>query len=246
MTRRVMETALAAEPMECSAVGPCAFPGGGESAAGTSATGGDSCGIVWVGTTQSWAWREVCDRRAGFEPDVLTVAEGRAVGQGCPYEPDVRASRYAVTRAAGKPGAAVTLSTQSATAWALRRWLVMLLAYDRAEGCWVLVGRDDDADELVVMEINEELTDPQMVRLAQRWAAEWIETETSGATLCELDGCSKSLRVQVSEWRTVWLAGVRGYAALFVGTQPCHIPVSDLDPATGSGCFCLKRGSGTR
>jgi hypothetical protein len=249
MSRRDEKTVMAVELDEGQSGGSRPLRGRGDDAAGFDLAdgalpGGDSCGLVWVGTTHSWYWREVCDRRAGIEPGVLTVAEGRAVGQGCPYQPDVRASRYAVTRAAGTAGAAVTLSTQSAEAWAARRWLVMMLAFDRAEGCWVVLARDDHGDQLVVIEINDELTDPRTAAPAQQWAAEWIEEESSDVTLCELDGCGKSMQLRVSEWRTVWLAGLRGYAALFVGTQSCHIPVSDLDPATGSACFCLKREGG--
>ena len=251
MSRRHEETVVAAESDEGGSGGSCPRSTRKDGAAGSNladggSTGGSSCGIVWVGTAQSWSWREVCDRRAGLEPGVLTVAEGRAAGQGCPYKPGVRASRYVVTRAAGTAGSAVTLSTPSAAAWAVRRWLVMMLAFDRAEGCWVVLGHDEDGDGLVVFEINDELTDPRTAWPAQQWATKLIEEESSDLTLCELDGCGKNLPVRVSEWRAVWLAGVRGYAALFQGTQSCHIPVTDLDPATGSACFCLKHADAAR
>ncbi len=135
------------------------------------------------------------------------------------------------------------LTTEADLVRALRRWLVGMVAFDRLEGCWVWLDRDDEMEGLVVTEFNWDLTDPQAAGPAQRWAAEELLCgDGSEVRLCDLPQCRRSFApLRLTEWRTVRYAGIRHFAPLFAGTQPCHIPVSDLDPATGAACFCTKR-----
>lgn len=197
--------------------------------------------MVWVGDAYSWSPRDICDRRAGVDKGVLTVAEGRALGRGCPYDPQVRASRYAKTSsAAGK--AHLELNTTYDLMVAIRRWLVGMLAFDRFAGRWVWLDHDDSREGLVVTEVNWDLTSPHAAGPAQQWAAELLSGDGSEVRLCDLQLCGGSVApLRLTEWRSVWYGGIRHYAPLFAGTQTCHIPVSDLDPATGAACFCTKR-----
>ncbi|MFI1991784.1 hypothetical protein [Actinoplanes sp. NPDC020271] len=154
----------------------------------------------------------------------------------------MRASRYSVTSGAG-PKTDVVLKIEADLVWAIRRWLVGMVAFDRFEDCWVWVDRDDAMEGLVVTELNWDLTDPRAVGSAQQWAAkEVLSGDGAPVRLCDLPQCERSVPpLRITEWRTVWYAGLRHYAPLFAGTQPCHIPVTDLDPATGAACFCTKR-----
>lgn len=202
------------------------------------------CGAIWVGSGPSWSPRDLLrGRGAGREEGVLTAIEGRRVEAGCPHTPQLRASRYETPRPPGSAGTAITLSTEAELKWAMRRWLMLLLAFDRAEGCWVLLEPDEDRASLTVGEIYEELTDPLAAEAAQEAVAEELadEARLGEIRMCELSECPTPVQFRVTEWRAVWHAGHRGYAPLFAGSQACHIPVTDLDPATGSACFCRKR-----
>ncbi|GAA0481250.1 hypothetical protein Aca07nite_88550 [Actinoplanes capillaceus] len=172
---------------------------------------------------------------------ILTVAGGTAPRHGCPYDQRVRSSRYAVALAAGDKPAAVVLDTEADLGWALRRWLVGMVAFDRRDSCWVWLDRDENRDALVVGEANEDLTDPRAAVLAQQWAAGLLLDEDSDVRLSDLCLCGSLPPPRLTEWRTVWYAGIRHYAPLFAGTAACHVPVSDLRPATGTECCCTER-----
>ncbi|MEV6350075.1 hypothetical protein [Actinoplanes sp. NPDC051851] len=161
---------------------------------------------------------------------------------GCRQGVQVRASRFAVALGAGERSAVLVLETEADLAWAIRRWLVGMVAFDRRDGCWVWLDHDEELKGLIVGEINEDLTDPQAVVQAQQWAAEVLRAGETGHRFCDQPACDvMSAPLRITEWRTVWFAGIRHYAPLFASTMACLVPASDLDPATGAECRCTER-----
>jgi hypothetical protein len=201
------------------------------------------------------SYRNVTDVLAGSGPSVdignwwpevehgvLTFADKAAPCRDCRVNGQVLASRYAAALGVGETAAAVVLDNEDDLGWALRRWLIGMVAFDRRDECWVWLAPDENLVGLIVNEINKDLTDPRAAVPAQQWAAEVILAGNSGLLPCASPRCvSMLLSLRLTGWRTVWFAGIRHYAPLFAGTLACHVPVADLNLATGAEFCCPER-----
>ena len=120
-------------------------------------------------------------------------------------------------------------------------WLRRVLAFHRADSCWVLYGPSDDYDRLIGTDVNETLRSPDDLAEAQRWAITLIDRDDE--LFQHEHNLTRHVGLQVTEWRPVQFGAQHGYTPLFNITQRCAVNVGDLDPATGEDCPCRSAGT---